>query len=95
MLTPIAPHTLTHRPVVIPAARRCEVRPLPDAGAEDIYVTYDGQSGYPLQKGDSIRDPQAPRRRCDWSRRRTQLLRGAAREAEVGRTVGELAICDL
>jgi NAD+ kinase len=55
ILTPIAPHTLTHRPVVIPGSETVEVRPLPDAGAEDIYVTYDGQSGYPLQKGDSIR----------------------------------------
>ena len=40
-----------------------------DAGAEDIYVTYDGQSGYPLQKGDSIRICKHPHR-CDWSRRR-------------------------
>jgi NAD+ kinase len=55
VLTPIAPHTLTHRPVVIPGSEIVEVRPLPDAGADDIYVTYDGQSGYPLQKGDSIR----------------------------------------
>ena len=55
VLTPIAPHTLTHRPVVIPGNETVEVRPLPDAGAEDIFVTYDGQTGYPLQKGDSIR----------------------------------------
>src|SRR4051812_4472926 len=55
VLTPIAPHTLTHRPVVIPGSEVVEVRPLPDVGAEDIYVTYDGQTGYPLQKGDSIR----------------------------------------
>jgi NAD+ kinase len=55
VLTPIAPHTLTHRPVVIPGSEVVEVRPIPDAGAEDIYVTYDGQSGYPLQKGDCVR----------------------------------------
>jgi NAD+ kinase len=55
VLTPIAPHTLTHRPVVIPGSEVVEVRPIPDAGADDIYVTYDGQTGYPLQKGDSIR----------------------------------------
>jgi NAD+ kinase len=55
VLTPIAPHTLTHRPVVIPGSELVEVRPLPEVGAEDIYVTYDGQHGYPLQKGDSIR----------------------------------------
>jgi NAD+ kinase len=55
VLTPIAPHTLTHRPVVIPGSEVVEVRPIPDAGAEDIFVTYDGQFGYPLQKGDSVR----------------------------------------
>jgi NAD+ kinase len=62
VLTPIAPHTLTHRPVVIPGSEVVDVRPLPDAGAEDIYVTYDGQSGYPLQKGDSIRIRKHERR---------------------------------
>jgi NAD+ kinase len=55
VLTPIAPHTLTHRPIVIPGSEVVEVRPIPDPGAEDIYVTYDGQTGYPLQKGDHIR----------------------------------------
>jgi len=55
VLTPIAPHTLTHRPIIIPGTEVVDVRPLPDAGAEDIYVTYDGQTGYPLQKGDSVR----------------------------------------
>jgi NAD+ kinase len=55
VLTPIAPHTLTHRPVVIPGTEVVEVRPLAEAGTDDIYVTYDGQSGYPLQKGDSVR----------------------------------------
>ena len=61
VLTPIAPHTLTHRPVVIPGSEVVEVRPIPDAGAEDIYVTYDGQFGYPLQKGDSVRIRKHPR----------------------------------
>jgi NAD+ kinase len=55
MLTPIAPHTLTHRPIVIPGTEVVEVRPHPDTGADEIYVTYDGQFGYPLQKGDSVR----------------------------------------
>jgi NAD+ kinase len=55
MLTPIAPHTLTHRPVVIPGTASVEIRPHIEGRADDIYVTYDGQSGYPLQKGDVIR----------------------------------------
>jgi NAD+ kinase len=55
VLTPIAPHTLTNRPVVIPGTASVEVRPNVDHTADEIYVTYDGQAGYPLQKGDVIR----------------------------------------
>jgi NAD+ kinase len=55
VLTPIAPHTLTNRPVVIPGSASVEVRPHVDTHGDDIYVTYDGQSGYPLQKGDVVR----------------------------------------
>jgi NAD+ kinase len=55
VLTPIASHTLTNRPIVIPGSEVIEVRPYMDEMAEEIYVTYDGQSGYPLQKGDSVR----------------------------------------
>jgi NAD+ kinase len=54
VMTPIAPHTLTNRPVVIPGTAVVEVRPHVAPNA-DIYVTYDGQTGYPLQKGDIIR----------------------------------------
>jgi NAD+ kinase len=55
VLTPIAPHTLTNRPIVIPAGEAIEVRPHLDPGADDIFVTYDGQAGYPLQAGDIVR----------------------------------------
>ena len=54
VLTPIASHTLTNRPIVIPGSEVIEVRPYLDS-VDEIYVTYDGQSGYPLQKGDSVR----------------------------------------
>ena len=55
VLTPIAPHTLTNRPIVIPGSEVIEIRPAGGSGVEDIYVTYDGQSGYPLQQGDIVR----------------------------------------
>lgn len=55
VLTPIAPHTLTHRPLVIPGSEVIEVRPNIEAPTDEIYVTYDGQSGYPLQKDDEVR----------------------------------------
>jgi NAD+ kinase len=53
VLTPIAPHTLTNRPVVIPGASVVDVRPRVSEG-DDVFVTYDGQSGYPLRQGDVV-----------------------------------------
>jgi NAD+ kinase len=59
VLTPIAPHTLTNRPVVIPGDAEVEVHPkAPDEG-EDVFVTYDGQYGYPVHEGDIIRVKKA------------------------------------
>jgi NAD+ kinase len=55
VLTPIASHTLTNRPIVIPGNEVIDVRPHIDTNADEIYVTYDGQSGYPLQRGDQVR----------------------------------------
>ena len=54
LLTPIAPHTLTNRPVVIPGDADVEVRPEAPGGTEDVFVTYDGQYGYPVHQGDVI-----------------------------------------
>ncbi|MDA1184056.1 MAG: NAD(+)/NADH kinase [Acidobacteria bacterium] len=54
VLTPIAPHTLTNRPVVIPGSAVVEVRTHTGSGPEEVYVTYDGQSGYPLHDGDTV-----------------------------------------
>ena len=59
VLTPIAPHTLTNRPVVIAGTSVVEIRPHIVGSAEDIFVTYDGQSGFPLHEGDIIRVRQA------------------------------------
>ena len=60
VLTPIAPHTLTNRPLVLPGSGAIEVRPIL-TGDDEAYVTYDGQSGYPLQAGDSVRIRRADR----------------------------------
>jgi NAD+ kinase len=54
LLTPIAPHTLTNRPIVIPGGEVVEVTPINGSG-EEVFITYDGQSGYPLKQGDLIR----------------------------------------
>lgn len=55
VLTPIAPHTLTQRPIVIPASSNVEVQPHVHSDTDDIFVTYDGQTGYPLHTGDVVR----------------------------------------
>jgi len=55
VMTPIAPHTLTNRPIVIPGSEVIEVRPQLQGNLDEIFVTYDGQSGYPLQEGDVVR----------------------------------------
>ena len=55
ILTPIAPHTLTNRPIIIPGSEVIEVRPQVQGNLDEIFVTYDGQSGYPVQEGDVVR----------------------------------------
>ena len=60
VLTPIAPHMLTNRPIVIPAERDVRVRSN-SANAGNIYVTFDGQSGFEMQEGDEIAIARAPR----------------------------------
>lgn len=53
VLTPICPHTLTNRPIVLPDRSRIEVRL--DTPDEDVYLTLDGQVGVPLEGGDVVR----------------------------------------
>jgi NAD+ kinase len=55
VLTPIAPHTLTNRPIIVPGSEVIEVRPHVQGTLDEIFVTYDGQAGYPLQEGDVVR----------------------------------------
>jgi NAD+ kinase len=53
VVTPICPHTLTNRPLVIPDSATIEV----DFKAEDgvVFLTLDGQVGIELVRGDHIR----------------------------------------
>ncbi|HWW83392.1 MAG TPA: NAD(+)/NADH kinase [Vicinamibacterales bacterium] len=60
LITPIAPHTLTNRPIVIPAASTIRIQPIMD-GRDDVHVTMDGQTGFRLQAGDEIRVCRAER----------------------------------
>ncbi len=61
ILNPIAPHTLTHRPLVIPASAEVVVQPLLTASKDPAYATFDGQLGLELQGGDLVRIRRAER----------------------------------
>jgi NAD+ kinase len=52
IVTPICPHTLTNRPLVIPDASRVEISFR--AGDEPVFLTIDGQVGVELQRADKI-----------------------------------------
>lgn len=60
ILTPIAPHTLTNRPIVIPGSSAVGVRPLIES-RDEVFVTFDGQAGFRLEEGDEIRVARAER----------------------------------
>jgi NAD+ kinase len=53
VLTPIAPHALSHRPVVLPATATVVLRPAIERD-EDLVATFDGQFGVPLQPSDAV-----------------------------------------
>jgi NAD+ kinase len=61
LLTPIAPHTLTNRPVIIPASSTIRVEPLMDNAHDEVFVTFDGQSGHALQADDVVEIVRAAR----------------------------------
>lgn len=61
LLTPIAPHMLTNRPVVVPASSEIRVRPALDVSKEEVFLTIDGQSGHALESSDEIHISRAER----------------------------------
>jgi NAD+ kinase len=60
VVTPICPHTLTNRPLVIPDSATIEV----DFKSEDdaVFLTLDGQIGVELSRGDRIRVRKAAKK---------------------------------
>jgi NAD+ kinase len=60
LVTPICPHALTNRPLVVPPESSVLVTLL--GGAEEAYGTLDGQVGYPLATGETLRVRRADHR---------------------------------
>ncbi|HYA49163.1 MAG TPA: NAD(+)/NADH kinase [Burkholderiales bacterium] len=58
VLTPICPHTLTYRPLIIPSGSEVEIKLL--TGGEEVYLTLDGQRGASLVRSDTVRIRKAP-----------------------------------
>jgi len=56
IMAPICPHTLTSRPIVLPDT--FEIEAVIKTG-EDVYLTLDGQEGYPLKVMDRVRIQKA------------------------------------
>src|SRR5579872_1005150 len=53
VITPVAPHSLTHRPLVVPDSVEIEI--LMRSEEEVAYLSLDGQPGLDLRDGDRVR----------------------------------------
>lgn len=60
LVAPICPHMLTNRPIIVPAGSEVECRLAEARG--DVYLTIDGQEGFPLFPGDRIVSRRSPHR---------------------------------
>jgi NAD+ kinase len=60
LITPICPHTLSDRPVVVSDTSKIELRLA--AASDSVFLTMDGQVGVPLQPGDGVRIRRAEER---------------------------------
>ena len=84
VITPVAPHSLTHRPLVVPDSAVVEI--LLRSDEEVAYLSLDGQPGLDLKDGDRVR--------CRRSEHKISLFRTearffpcAAQQVEVGRAI--------
>lgn len=62
VITPICPHTLAQRPLVVPATTEIRVRVVgPERRDGGVYLTLDGQEGFPIVSGLTIVVRWSPR----------------------------------
>jgi NAD+ kinase len=60
LITPICPHTLSDRPIVVQDTSVVELKLT--AAAESVFLTLDGQTGIPMRAQDQVRITRAPER---------------------------------
>lgn len=65
VVTPVAAHSLTLRPLVVPGAAQIEI--VVSTGQDEAYLSIDGQLGMPVYDGDRVR--------CHKSEHQVELLR--------------------
>jgi NAD+ kinase len=58
LVTPICPHTLSFRPLAVPATSSVSVRLL--TGGEEVFLTLDGQRGAAMVRDDTVELRKAP-----------------------------------
>jgi NAD+ kinase len=65
VVTPVAAHSLTHRPLVVPDTAKVEI--VVNTGDDEAYLSVDGQVGMPMHDGDRVA--------CRKSEHQVKLLR--------------------
>ena len=78
LITPVAPHALTHRPLVVPDSVEIEILLRSESKEEMAYLSLDGQPGLDLRDGDRVR--------CRRSQHEVNLFRTGADFFQVLRT---------
>ncbi|RMF76796.1 MAG: NAD(+)/NADH kinase, partial [Acidobacteria bacterium] len=71
LATPICPHSLSQRPLILPGSARLTVSIADDDAANDVQITVDGQVGIALERGEKVHVERA--RHC------VRLIRPAGR----------------
>lgn len=61
LITPIAPHTLAQRPLVIPGTATVEVSASDTDRHPSVFATFDGQAGHRVEEGSRVRITRASR----------------------------------
>ena len=84
VLTPICPHMLTNRPLVVAESSTIELT-LSDGRGVEVYTAFDGQQSFALADGDQVTITASAAPPPSGEGARTRLLRGPAHQAQVGR----------